>query len=220
MAEGSANLWNTQFHGNNADGSRFNILWFNAGGTGARTGLDGLSSTAFPSGISGTPAEIVETRSPLVVRARMLRTDSGGPGKYRGGLGHWLVLQGTRTNRAYTFSPFFDRTRNPARGLNGGQSGAHGDYFLRHADGRDERPNPKQTQLVAPNTEIWIGLPGGGGLGDPRERDPARVLADVHAGLVSPDSIRSDYGVALRQTESGTWEVDPTATAALRKTTS
>lgn len=185
MAEGSANLWNTQFHGTYPDGSRFNILFFNAGGTGARSGLDGLSSTAFPSGISGTPVEIIESRSPLVVLEKSLRVDSGGAGKYRGGLGHRLVIAGLRTDRPYSFSPFFDRVQFPARGLAGGQPGAPGNYFLRHADGRVERPNPKETVYPDPTTELWIELPGGGGLGDPAEREPEASERDIREGYVS-----------------------------------
>jgi N-methylhydantoinase B len=209
MAEGSANLWNTQFHGYHGDGSRFNLLFFNAGGTGARPGLDGLSSTAFPSGIAGTPAEIIETRSPLVVLRRELRADSGGPGTFRGGLGHRLVLQGLGMHAPYTFSPFFDRVRYPAQGLDDGGAGAPGDYFLRHPDGRIERPNPKQTILVEPQTELWIELPGGGGIGDPRRRAPNRVLDDVRAALVSPEQAAAAYGVAVRRTAGGDWELVP-----------
>jgi N-methylhydantoinase B len=185
MAEGSANLWNTQFHGFNADGSRFNLLFFNAGGTGARSGLDGLSSTAFPSGISGTPVEIIENRSPLVVLEKSLRVNSGGAGEFRGGLGHRLVIAGLRTNRPYSFSPFFDRIQDPARGLRGGQAGAPGNYFLRHADGTIERPKPKATIYPEPTTELWIELPGGGGLGDPATRKPELIEADTRAGFVS-----------------------------------
>jgi N-methylhydantoinase B len=206
MAEGSANLWNTQFHGEHGDGRRFNLLFFNAGGTGARPGLDGLSSTAFPSGIAGTPAEIIESRSPLVVLRRELRSGSGGPGTFRGGLGHRLVLQGLGTHAPYTFSPFFDRVRYPARGLGGGSAGAPGDYYLRHPDGRIERPNPKQTILVAPETEIWIELPGGGGIGDPHRRAPDLVLEDVRAGLVSPEQAAAAYGLVVRRTTYGDWE--------------
>jgi N-methylhydantoinase B len=197
MAEGSANLWNTQFHGYNSDGSRFNVLFFNAGGTGARPGLDGLSSTAFPSGISGTPAEIIESRSPLVFLRREFRVDSGGPGANRGGLGHRLVIQGLRTDRLFTLSPFFDRLIYPASGLDGGGPGARGDYFLKHADGTMERPNPKQTISVDPSTEIWIELPGGGGIGDPHQRPSDRVLADLEAGLVSVERAREDYGAEV-----------------------
>lgn len=194
MAEGSANLWNTQFHGTDAEGRRFNLLFFNAGGTGARTGRDGLSSTAFPSGISGTPVEIIENRSPLVVLEKSLRVDSGGAGKYRGGLGHRLVITGLRTDRPYSFSPFFDRVQYPARGLQGGQPGAPGNYFLKLADGTIERPNPKATIYPDPTTELWIELPGGGGLGNPAERPPEAIQADLRAGLVSRERALRDYG--------------------------
>ena len=199
MAEGSANLWNTQFHGFNRDGSRFNLLFFNAGGTGARTGLDGITSTAFPSGISGTPVEIIENRSPLVVLEKALRVDSGGAGQFRGGLGHRLVIAGLRTDRPYSFSPFFDRIQFPARGLRGGLAGAAGNYFLKHADGSIERPNPKATVYPEPTTELWIELPGGGGLGSARERPVGAVAADVRAGLVTPDRAIADYGTDVSQ---------------------
>ena len=199
MAEGSANLWNTQFHGFYPDGRRFNLLFFNAGGTGARTGLDGISSTAFPSGISGTSVEIIENRSPLVVLEKSLRADSGGPGEFRGGLGHRLRIAGLRTDRPYTFSPFFDRLQFPARGLQGGQPGAPGSYFLKHPDGTIEHPNPKATIYPDPQTELWIELPGGGGLGDPKERSPEQVLADLRAGLVSPEGAEMDYEALNQQ---------------------
>lgn len=208
MAEGSANLWNTQFHGHYPDGSRFNLLFFNAGGTGARTGLDGLSSTAFPSGISGTPVEIIESRSPLVVLEKSLRIDSGGPGEYRGGLGHRLVIAGWRTDRPYSFSPFFDRLQYPARGLRGGQPGAPGHYFLRHPDGTIDRPAPKATIYPEPGTELWIELPGGGGLGDPRARPREAVLADLREGLISPEQAESVYGVRAEDTPGAEMETE------------
>ena len=193
MAEGAANLWNTQFHGFRLDGSRFNLLFFNAGGTGARTGADGLTSKAFPSGISGTPVEIIETRSPLVVLEKSLRIDSGGSGEFRGGLGHRLVITGQRTDRPYSFSPFFDRVEFPARGLGGGRPGAPGRYFLRLADGTIEHPNPKTTIYPDPTTELWIELPGGGGLGDPARRSTEAIAADLKDGLISPQAAAADY---------------------------
>lgn len=199
MAEGSANLWNTQFHGSNVDGSPFNLLFFNAGGTGARSAIDGLTSTAFPSGISGTPVEIIENRSPLVVLEKSLRVDSGGAGEFRGGLGHRLVIAGLRAATPYSFSPFFDRVRFPARGLRGGKPGAPGRYALHHADGQIEHPNPKATVYLEPSTEIWAELPGGGGYGNPRERERSAVLADVEDGLVSVGAALDDYGVIARQ---------------------
>ncbi|MBI3973275.1 MAG: hydantoinase B/oxoprolinase family protein [Chloroflexi bacterium] len=209
IAEGSLNLWNTQFNGYHADGRRFSMLFFNSGGMGARPNKDGLSSTAFPSGVHGTPAEIVEARSPLMFVKRELRTDSGGPGTYRGGPGHWLVIKGVGTDKPYRFSPFFDRTNNPARGYNGGLPGAPGAYWLQRVDvgsvgvaGQDEgsfveRPNPKATVWVEPETEIVMGLPGGGGFGDPLARDPELVRADVQNELVSRERAREDYGVVF-----------------------
>src|SRR5690606_30647737 len=70
LAEGSSNLWNTQFVGVDRDDRPFTLLFFNSGGMGARPTKDGLSSTAFPSGVQGTPAEIVEARSPLMMVRR------------------------------------------------------------------------------------------------------------------------------------------------------
>ncbi|MBI4277410.1 MAG: hydantoinase B/oxoprolinase family protein [Armatimonadetes bacterium] len=196
MAEGSANLWNTSFHGLDAAGRRFTLLFFNTGGTGARHAKDGLSSTAYPSGVAGTPAEVIEARTPLVVVKRELRTDAGGPGTYRGGLGHWLVLRVARTPHPVTFSPFFDRLQFPARGLMGGLEGAKGEYYL--SDGR--RPNPKATISVPPGVDIVIGFPGGGGVGDPRKRPREKVLDDVRNGYVSPEAARDIYGAAADPT--------------------
>jgi N-methylhydantoinase B len=291
LAEGSSNLWNTQFNGQWSDGRRFSMLFFSSGGMGARPTKDGLSSTAFPSGVHGTPAEIVEARAPLLFVKRELRADSGGPGRYRGGLGHWLVIKGVRAGgegddgaeagedggggdgseaRAgedgggnddgtgardnggqrsgggagargvagpYRFSPFFDRTSNPARGYAGGLAGAPGVYHLRtpvalqspgiHGEaesqsipypppttgaGIDERPNPKATVWVEPDTEIVMGLPGGGGFGDPLARDPQRVREDVLNELVSVNRAREDYGVVL----DASGDVDDGATARCR----
>src|SRR5438309_450771 len=108
LAEGSANLWNVQFNGADESGRPFTMLFFNSGGMGARPHKDGLSSTAFPSGVSGTPTEVVEARSPLMFVKRELRTDSGGAGRYRGGLGHAITMRALGNGRAFRFSPFFD----------------------------------------------------------------------------------------------------------------
>jgi N-methylhydantoinase B len=208
------------------------MLFFNSGGMGARPSKDGLSSTAFPSGVHGTPAEIVEARSPLFFVRRELRPDSGGAGEFRGGLGHWLEVKGLGAGGAYRFSPFFDRTLYPARGYAGGAAGARGAYALEGAataetpggaaggggapaDGATPgpgRPNPKQTVWVAPQTAIVMGLPGGGGFGDPLARDPARVAEDVRDGYVTAARAVADYGVVL----DGAGGVDLPATAALR----
>jgi N-methylhydantoinase B len=191
MAEGMAGLWSTNVHGMGPDGNRFSLLSFLSGGMGARHGLDGLSSTAFPSGVSGIPTEVFENRSPLVILEREFRKDSGGPGRHRGGLGHRVVYSGVRLNEAYRLSPFTDRVRHPAPGLDGGLSGASGEFQL--ADGTPL--NPKRTVVLEPDQCLVIGLPGGGGVGNPRDRDPELVRADVLDGLVSPEQAREVYGL-------------------------
>jgi N-methylhydantoinase B len=208
MAEGMAGLWSTNVHGTGPDGNRFTLLSFLSGGTGARRGLDGLSSTAFPSGVAGIPTEVFENRSPLVMLEREFRRDSGGPGRNRGGLGHRIVYSGLRLTEPYRLSPFTDRVRHPAPGLEGGLPGAPGEFHL--ADGTPL--NPKRTIELSPEQLLVIGLPGGGGLGDPRERDPELVRQDVLDGLVSVEQARDAYGVAL--TANGV--LDTAETARLR----
>lgn len=193
MAEGMAGLWSTNVHGIGPDGHRFTLLSFLSGGTGARRGLDGLNSTAFPSGVAGIPTEVFENRCPLVILEREFRQDSGGPGQFRGGLGHRLVYSGLRLREPYRLSPFTDRVRHPAPGLEGGQPGAPGQFEL--AGGT--KLHTKQTVTLRPEQELVIGLPGGGGLGDPKARDPEAVRSDVEEGLVSVEQAREVYGVAI-----------------------
>src|SRR2546425_1903916 len=87
MAEGSANIWGIQVSGKDLSGQPFSYIFFSSGGTGARASKDGLSATAFPSGVLGTPVEVVETLAPLLVERKELRDGSGGDGRFRGGLG-------------------------------------------------------------------------------------------------------------------------------------
>ncbi len=87
MAEGAANIWGIQVAGKDLGGKAFTYIFFSSGGTGARASKDGLSATAFPSGVLGTPAEVIETLSPLIIEKKALLDGSGGDGRYRGGLG-------------------------------------------------------------------------------------------------------------------------------------
>ncbi|NDB72574.1 MAG: hydantoinase B/oxoprolinase family protein, partial [Proteobacteria bacterium] len=198
IADGSSSLWITQFSGSDnrqggdgaGGGRRFSMAFFNSGGMGARPTKDGLSSTAFPSGVRGVPAEIVEARAPLLIMERSLRPGSGGAGTHRGGLGHRLVIRADGTTGDLRFSPFFDRTRVAAPGRDGGHAGGLGDYFLREIVPSDpplppQRPHPKATTHVPQGMEIVMDLPGGGGIGDPRGRDPERIAADLRDGYVT-----------------------------------
>lgn len=208
LADGSAGLWNTQLEGRDRDGRVFSYIFFSAGGMGARHAADGLSATAFPSGIKGVPAEAIEAVSPVLMLKRELRPDSGGAGKYRGGLGQEMVL-GMDTDTAVLHSCMYDRTKSPARGFRGGGNGAVGEVIL--SDG--SRPHPKGKYELKPGQTVTLRLPGGGGFFSPMARDPKRVLNDVRQGRVSPEAAREVYGVVV---DSLTREVDAAATDAVR----
>jgi len=216
-AEGTSCLWNLFAMGGpgRADGDaadyararRFNVMSFHAGGTGARPGKDGLSATAFPSGVRNMPCEVNEALSPIVIWRKEYRQDSGGAGRFRGGLGQVMEV-GSLDPAPFTLSAFYDRIDHPPRGRDGGREGAAGSVVL--GSGRTLRGKGQQT--VPKGDRVIISMPGGGGLGDPLQRDPAAVAGDVRLGLVSPAAARASYGVAV--TADGS--VDHEATAALR----
>ena len=192
IANGSAGLWNTMMDGVDADGEEFAYIFFSAGGMGAAHDRDGLSATAFPSGIMGVPVEAIETAAPLLMHRRELRVDSGGAGQFRGGLGQVMELE-IITGAPATHSCMYDRTKRPALGLQGGQPGSPGRVSL--SDGA--QPHPKSHYSLQPGQRVTLELPGGGGFGDPSRRDPQRVRDDVRAGYVSSEAAARDYGVVI-----------------------
>ena len=200
IAEGAQGLWNTMFDGVTGDGDPFAYVFFSSGGTGARPGKDGLSATAFPSGIRGVPAEVVENVSPLFMECRELIQDSGGPGKFRGGLGQRMVLK-IRGGHPAQHSPMYDRIRFPAKGFVGGLSGAKGRFFLN--DGTI--PHPKTKYILKPDQSMTLELPGGGGFYPPESRDPEMVPEDAIDGLVSLEQAKEVYRVIL---DPDTFEID------------
>ena len=208
IADGSAGLWNTQLEGRGPDGRLFAYIFFSAGGMGARPTSDGLSATAFPSGIRGVPAEAIESVSPTLMLRRALRPDSGGAGRFRGGLGQEMVLA-VDSDEPALHSPMYDRTRCAARGFAGGRDGAVGQMVL--SDGTDL--HPKRKYLLQPGQRVTLRLPGGGGYGPPFERDPRAVLEDVRQGRVSVEAARREYGVAV---DVEGWSVDEEETRRLR----
>ena len=209
IANGAAGLWNTMMDGMDEKGEEFAYIFFSAGGMGAAHNRDGLSATAFPSGIMGVPVEAIETAAPLLMHRRELRPDSGGPGRFRGGLGQAMELE-IITGAPANHSCMYDRTRNPALGLLGGAPGAAGEVRL--SDGG--RPHPKSHYVLYPGQRVILELPGGGGFGSPLKRDPARVLADVRADYVTLAAAERDYGIAI---DPATLTIDEAATAARRQ---
>lgn len=194
IAPGADALWDTQIFGlDPRTGKRFTYVWFSTGGTGALATKDGLSATAFPSGIAGVPVEVIETLAPILVKRRELRPDSGGAGTFRGGLGQTMEF-GVQGDRPFLFSGLYERIDHPAPGLQGGRPGEAG----RLLTNRPELTLRPKTRVPLPaGTEITLEMPGGGGYGDPWQRDPERVLADVRGGYVSIERAESDYGVLI-----------------------
>src|SRR5918997_2077414 len=213
LAQGADSLWNTQITGERGDGEPFTYVFFSGGGMGARPTGDGLSATAFPSGIRGVPAEVIESISPVVMHKRELRPDSEGAGRHRGGFGQEMELgvRGEDGGPSWTLSAMYDRTRFPAPGMLGGRDGAAGSVGT--ASG--ETLHPKRQQRIPAGERLVLKLPGGGGYGDPLERDPELVRRDVEDGLVSPEHALEAYGVVLTDCEHG-FVVDEEATSRRR----
>ena len=179
------------------------------GGTGARRDRDGVSTLVFPPNVASTPVELLEVEAPLLCERKALVPDSGGPGRHRGGLGQEIVIRNV-ARAPVVASVIGGRFHEGAPGLAGGACGGTGVIAV-----NDGAALGKSSQvLLAPGDRIRMRFPGGGGFGDPRQRAPEAVLADVRRGLVSPGRAREDYGVALRQ---GGLEIDAAQTARLRR---
>ncbi len=192
-AEGASALWNIQISARPVDPAsdlpNREVLMFNSGGTGARPALDGLSATAFPSGVSTMSVEATEHVGPITVWRKDLRAGSGGAGAFRGGLGQTIEIE-PRAGYDIYFNAMFDRVENAALGRDGGAPGAAGRVEL--ADGTKLRS--KGRQRVANGQRLKLSLPGGGGYGDAADRDRDSVAADIRAGLISAEQAKTDYG--------------------------
>ncbi|MEY8829689.1 hydantoinase B/oxoprolinase family protein [Sedimentitalea sp. XS_ASV28] len=192
-AEGASALWNIQISARPSDPDsglpNREVLMFNSGGTGARPALDGLSATAFPSGVSTMSVEATEHVGPITVWRKDLREGSGGAGTWRGGLGQVIEIE-PRAGYDFYFNAMFDRVDNPARGRDGGGTGAPGRVEL--ADGTALRS--KGRQLVRNGQRLRLSLPGGGGYGTPADRAADRVAEDLRAGFITPEQAEQDYG--------------------------
>lgn len=194
-AEGASALWNVQISARPRDPASglapAEVLMFNSGGTGARPGLDGLSATAFPSGVSTMSVEATEHVGPITVWRKEFRPGSGGAGRMRGGLGQVIEIEAAEGYDMW-FNAMFDRVVHPARGRAGGGSGAPGRVEL--ADGTALRS--KGRQPVPPGARLRLSLPGGGGHGDPALRDPDALRRDLEAGFVTADEAARLYGAS------------------------
>ncbi|BCG75033.1 5-oxoprolinase [Mesorhizobium sp. 113-1-2] len=185
LAEGAGALWNIHISVRpvtGGQGRRAEVLMFNSGGMGARPGLDGLSATAFPSGVHTMPIEATEHTGPIVIWRKELRPDSGGDGEFRGGLGQVIEIAALEGHE-FDFSAMFDRVNHPAHGRNGGDPGVAG--VVRLDDGTQMRP--KGWQHVPAGRRLILELPGGGGYGDPAKRSTEARANDRSKEYISED---------------------------------
>ena len=158
--------------------------------------------------------------SPVLLKRRELRADSGGPGTWRGGLGQ-LTEFARRGDGKWSVSSIADRTQYPALGLLGGQAGAAGEVTT----GDGEKLHAKALKDLTKDEVIHVNLPGGGGYGDPFKRAPEKVLWDVIEGYVTAAAAEKQYGVAVTYRGLADalvklpeeWQVDVARTAALRR---
>lgn len=181
------------------------------GGGGAiaiRDGTDG--SGANFSFLKNTPVEINEAEVPVKILRYGLACDSGGAGRWRGGAGTSLEFEVTAPDTVVT-ARNRDRTRFTPWGSCGGGAGKPSSFILNPGTNRERVLGNTDVVTVQPGDVVRITSAGAGGWGDPLDREPERVLADVRRGLVSPEKARSEYGVVLKD-----GAVDEEATSALR----
>lgn len=167
------------------------------GGMGARTGLDGLSTTAFPSGVGAVSVETAEVAAPLVYHSKEFATDTGGAGEYRGGLAQRIEI-GSRINEDMILSAAaFERLTSGPSGRQGGMSGAVGKVTI--TDGTSV--TDKGIYKIPAGEHLVLQTPGGGGIGNPIKRNKDALLQDLKHGLISKDAARSIYHLTKNETE-------------------
>jgi N-methylhydantoinase B/oxoprolinase/acetone carboxylase alpha subunit len=197
---------------------------FEAGGWGGSSFKDGNNAVVVPNGnCRNTPVEIFETRFPYLTLAYGLVPDSGGPGKFRGGLGIRRLLRVTAPE--ITLSALFERMKVKPWGLFGGMEASASVLMIRRRGDASFRTFQEVFGTVSPakfvnitiraGDEIWLQSPGGGGFGNPVERPTDAVLRDVSEGFVTPEAARRHYRTAVRKV-SGEYVLDLEETAHLR----
>jgi N-methylhydantoinase B len=176
---------------------RFVVQSIEGGGWGGRPFEDGESGTVSvcQGDVRNGSIEGIELKCPVLVEGRALRTDSGGAGKYRGGLGIDMRVRNLVEGK-WNFE-LVRRNQCPPWGLWGGEPGEYGMYLVREPGEREFRVAGGAHHAVPVRTEVIVRTGGGGGWGDPLERNPMTVRADVQEGFISAQSARERYGVVL-----------------------
>jgi N-methylhydantoinase B len=194
-------------------GRDFVLQTIEGGGWGARPWEDGESAvvSVCQGDVRNAPIETIELKTPVIVERRSLRNDSGGPGKFRGGLG--LVTKMTNLIEGRWSASNAGRRQCLPWGLAGGKPGAGSRNYMRASGETELKLFDPVRVLSGPDSSVMVATAGGGGWGSPLDRDPERVLSDVLDEYVSIESAREDYGVIV---DPAALAVDVKATAALR----
>jgi N-methylhydantoinase B/oxoprolinase/acetone carboxylase alpha subunit len=200
------------FYGRRNDSRPWHSVIIRGGGMGASSRSDGNYVYIFPANGANTPIEIFESDTPLIVEKRELLTDSGGPGRTKGGIGQREVFKVPDDQ----FAPLppvnlgiqAGRFVYPPESLSGGKPGARAKFLV-----NGEAGNPYGLTQLKPGDTVTIDAAGGGGHGNPLERDLEMVLSDVMEGYVSLERAREDYGVVI---DPQTMKVDEESTRKLR----
>src|SRR5438132_10305106 len=192
---------------------RFVVQSIEGGGWGGRPFEDGESGTVSvcQGDVRNGSIEGIELKCPVLVKARALRRDSAGAGKFRGGLGIDMHVRNFVDGK-WNFERA-NRKGCPAWGLWGGRPGESGGYYLRQPGESEYRAMHGSHKPVTANSEVIVRTGGGGGWGEPLEREPERVRRDVLEEFVSKEAAEEIYGVVLREDLS----VNEAATRALRQ---
>lgn len=181
------------FYGTFNNGKPWHAVIIRGGGMGASARRDGENSYIFPANGANTPAEILESDTPLIVERRELLTDSGGAGKFRGGLGTRTVFRVPNDEYApqtpVSLGVQSGRFRLPPEGLAGGRAGARAKFLVNGRQG-----NPYGLTKLHPGDVVTMDAAGGGGYGSPNERDRDALMEDIRMGKVSQEKAGTDYG--------------------------
>jgi len=184
------------FYGKRYNAAPWLTMIIRGGGLGAGSRMDGHHCAIFPANGANTPVEIFESDTPLIVAERSLVCDSGGPGRMRGGLGRKMTIRVPDDDYApqgpTSIAVQAGRYKYPPRGLFGAGPGSGARFLVNEQPG-----DPSGLTLCQPGNVIQFESAGGGGYGDPLQRDPQAVAADVVNGYVSIEKAREDYGIVI-----------------------
>ncbi|MBT3178450.1 MAG: hydantoinase B/oxoprolinase family protein [Desulfobacula sp.] len=201
------------FHGSFANGKPWHTMIIRGGGMGASSKFDGHHCAIFPANGANTPVEILESDTTMIVESRGLVQDSGGPGKQRGGIGRQMIIRspedGENSPGTTSIAVQAGRYIYPPEGIFGGKDGSLAQYLK-----NGENADPSGLTFMEPGDRVSFVSAGGGGYGDPFEREAKAVERDVQYGYVSIEKAKKDYGVII---DPVSLKVDLDATKTLRE---